>query len=154
MPWEVTIRRADGAPLGDLAYVRQQITNALPAIQFYRAPSGLERIAAARAKGYEYPDIIREHFEGLPATDRAQFEGDCFSVELYGFQAEPLNEIYANVRGDGNPMPMLAALCRPNEWVAIDDTSGQPVDMTGASPSGWAAFRAYRDRVVRTFRPK
>jgi hypothetical protein len=40
MSWEVTIRHADGAPLGDLASFRQQITDALPAIQFHREPSG------------------------------------------------------------------------------------------------------------------
>jgi hypothetical protein len=61
MPWEVTIRRADGAPLGDLAAVRQQIAAALPAIQFDREPSGAEKIAAARAASVEFPDIIRQH---------------------------------------------------------------------------------------------
>jgi hypothetical protein len=149
MPWEVTIKRLDGAPLGDLASVRQQITNALPAIQFYRVPSGLEKIAAARAAGVEFPDIIRQHLEGRPATEQAEFEGDGFLVTLYGFRAESLDAIYAEVRGDGNPVPVLAALCRPNEWVAIDGTCGQPVDMAGASASGWEAFRAYRDRIIR-----
>jgi hypothetical protein len=56
--------------------------------------------------------------------------------------------VLAEVRGNGNPLPVIAALCRPNEWVAIDDASRQPVDLDGADAAGWEAFRAYRDRVI------
>jgi hypothetical protein len=150
MPWELTIRRADGAPLGDLAGVRQQIAAALPAMQFHRELSGPETIAAARAVGVEFPDIIRQHLEQRPATEQAEFEGDGFSVVLYGFEANPLSAIHAEVRGNGNPAPMLAALCRPHEWVAVDDASGQPVELAGAAAAGWEAFRAYRDRAIRS----
>lgn len=148
MPWEVTIQRTDGAPLGDLATVRQQFEAALPALQFYREPSGLEQIAAARAIGVEFPDVIRKHMEQRPATEQADYEGDGFSVRFYGFEAQPLDTVYAEVRGDGNPLPLLAALCRPNTWVATDDTSGQPVDLEGAAAAGWEAFRAHRDRAI------
>jgi hypothetical protein len=150
MPWEVTIRQADGTPLGDLAVVRQQIAVSVPAMQFHREPSGPEKIAAARAAGIEFPDVIRQHMEGRPATEQAELDGDGFSVRLYGFDAQPLLAIYAEVRGNGNPVPFLAALCRPNGWVAVDDTSGQPVDLAGPTAAGWESFRAYRDRVIRS----
>jgi hypothetical protein len=153
MPWEVTIRGANGAPVGDMAAVRQQITAAVPAIQFRREPSGLEQIAAARALGIEFPDVLRQHFEQRPATERAEFEGDGFSLVLYGFEAQPLTAIHAEVRGDGNPVPVLAALCRPNGWLAVDDASGQPVEMAGTAAAGWEAFRAYRDRAIRSIQP-
>ena len=130
MSWEVTIRRADGAPLGDLVTLRQQIGDALPGTQFQREPSGQEKIAAARAAGVEFPDIIRQHLESRPATELAEFEGDGISVVLYGFEAEPLSAIHAEVRGEGNPVPVLAALCRPQGWGAVDDASGQPIEMT------------------------
>lgn len=150
MPWEVTIRRADGAPLGELAAVRQQITAAVPAVQFHREPSGLEKIAAARAAGLEFPDVIRQHLEQRPATERAEFEGDGFSVVLYGFEAQPLSAIHAEVRGDGNPAPVLAALCRPHGWVAVDEASGQPLELGASAAAEWEAFRAYRDRAIRS----
>lgn len=131
MPWEVTIRRADGAPLGDLEVVRQQITSALPTIQFHRESSGLEKIAFAQAKGVEFPEVLLRHFEQQPATERAEFSGDGFSIVLYGFEAQPLAAIHAEVRGDGKPLPILAALCLPHGWVALDDASGEPVELAG-----------------------
>jgi hypothetical protein len=150
MPWEITIRRVDGAPLGDFVSVRQQIELALPPIRFYRAPSGPERIAAARATGVEFPDVIRKHLEQSPAKDEAEFEGEGISIRLYGFGNQPLDAIHAEVRGSGNPVPALTALCRPNGWFAIDDANRQPVDLIGPAASGWEAFQAYRDKAIRS----
>jgi hypothetical protein len=151
MPWEVTIRRADSAPLGDLATVREQISTALPGVQFHRQPSGQEKIAAARAMGVEFPDIMRQHLEQLPATEQAEFEGDRLSLVLYGLDAQPLTALRAEVRGNGNPVPVLTALCVPNAWVAVDDATGNPIDLTGPA-AGWESFRAYRDSAVRSLK--
>lgn len=148
MPWEIAIRNADDSALADVATVRQQFTAAIPGLQFYREPSGLEKIAAARAMGVEFPDVIRQHMEQRPATEQADYEGDGFSMRFYGFGAQPLRAVYAEVRGDGNPLLVLAALCRSNKWIVTDDTSGRPVDLDGAVAEGWEAFRAYRDRVI------
>lgn len=148
MPWEITIRRGDGEPLGDLTTVRELFVAAIPGLQFYREPSGPEKIAAARAMGVEFPDVLRQHMETRPATEQADYEGDGYSIRFYGFNGQPLSAVYAEVRGNGNPLPALAALCRPNKWVATDDANGQPVDLDSAAASGWEAFRAYRDRVI------
>jgi hypothetical protein len=43
---------------------------------------------------------------------------------LYGFNAEPFTAIHAEVRGRGDPHPVLAALCRGNGWAATDDATG------------------------------
>ena len=51
MPWEVTIRRADGDPLGDFPTVRAGIEAAVPGMQFFRQPSGADRVAAAHTRG-------------------------------------------------------------------------------------------------------
>jgi hypothetical protein len=154
MPWEITIRRSDGSPFGDFPTVRHQIITALPAVTFQRLPSGLERIAAARAAGVEFPEVIRQHFEGQPAAEQAEFEGDGFSLELYGFEAQPLSAIHANIRGNGNPVPVLAALCRPHDWLAIDDAGGKPIDLTGAEAAGWESFKAYRNRAISSIRAR
>ena len=52
------------------------------------------------------------------------FEGDGFSILLYGFNAEPLIALHAEVRGNGDLHPVLTALCRKNGWVAVDDATG------------------------------
>src|SRR5436190_1036567 len=114
MPWEITIRSPDNAVLGDAATVREKITAAIPGIQFHVEPSGAERIIAARAIGVEFPDAIRKHMEVRPARLQALFEGDAFIIELYGFDSQPLCMIHLEIRGSGNPMPALAALCVPN----------------------------------------
>lgn len=150
MPWEVTIRRADGSALGDVESVQQQIVTAVPEMKFYREASGPEKIAIARAQGVEFPEVILRHFESMPAKLGAVFQGDMFTVSLYGFEAVPMQMIHAEIRGDGNPVPVLAALCLPCGWVAVDDASGQTVDLAGATASGWESFRAYRDQAIRT----
>jgi hypothetical protein len=124
-----------------------QIQAALPGVQLYREPSGADRVAAARARGVDFPDPIRQIFERQPARVQAVFEGDGLSVLVYGFEAAPLVALHVEVRGDGHPVPVLAALCRPNGWVADDDGTGRPVDLAGAA-AGWEAFRAYRDRAA------
>jgi hypothetical protein len=148
MPWEVTIKHADGLELGDFEYVQQQINTALPGIQFCREPSGLEKIAAARKLGVEFPEVILRHFETLPAKVGAMLSIDELVVSLYGFGAQPLLMIHAEFRGEGNPLPVLASLCKPNGWLAVDDASGERVDLTELEGSGWEAFRSFRDHAV------
>ena len=96
-------------------------------MQFFQQPSGAAQVAAARARGVEYPDVIRQIFEKQQAKTQAVFEGEDFSVLLYGFDAEPLAAIHAEVRGGGDPHPVLTALCRGNGWVATDDATGGAV---------------------------
>lgn len=153
MPWDVTIRRPDGEPLGDVDAVCERIAEAVPDVQFYREPSGAERIAAVRARGIEFPEIVRQRLESEPARVRAAFEGGGLSVLLYGFEARPLVALHAEVRGEGNPVPLLAALCRPSGWEAVDDATGRPVDLSGAAAAGWEEFRAYRERAGRDSLP-
>jgi hypothetical protein len=148
MPWEVTIRGANHKPLGDLAVVRQQIVASLPGIEFHRDPSGLEKIAAARDAGVEFPDIIRQHMEMQPPQEQAEFKGDGFSLVLFGLEAKHLEVIHVEIRGNGNPLSVLADLCQPHGWIAIDDASGQPVDLGGVVDAGWESFRALRDRAI------
>jgi hypothetical protein len=127
MPWEVTIRRADGEPLGDVPAVRERIEATVAGMRFFQEPSGAERVAAARARGVEFPDVIRQVLEKQPAKIQAVLEGDGVSVLLYGFEAEPLSALHAEVRGAGDPHPVSTAPCRGNGWVAADDATGQPV---------------------------
>lgn len=148
MPWEVTIRRSDGSALGTLESVQQAIVTAVPGMHFYREASGPEKIAIAREKGVTIPDVIVRHFENMPAKVGAVFQGEHFTVSLYGFDAQPLVAFHADVRGDGNPVPLLAALCRPNDWIAIDNASDTPFDLAGPSAIGWETFRSYRDQAI------
>jgi hypothetical protein len=148
MPWEITIRRPDGSPLGDLVSVRHQMTHAVPGIVFYQEPSGTEKVAAYRRAGIELPEIVRHSLEKHPARVRAEFKSGEFSVSFYGLESEILCSVLAEVRGNGNPVSVLAALCLPNGWIVIDDASGRPVDLSGNSATGWDDFREFRDHAI------
>ena len=150
MPWEITIRRPDGSPLGDLDSVRLHMTQAVPGVAFCQEPSGAEKVAAYRQAGIELPEIVREGLEKHPARVRAELKSGEFSVSFYGLESEPLCSVLAEVRGNGNTVSLLAALCLANGWIVIDDASGKPGDLSGGSPTGWDGFREFRDRAIRS----
>lgn len=79
MPWELTISREDQDSLGDLESLQKAIESAIPGVEFYREPSGLEKMAAA---GIEFPEVMRAFLETAPATVQAEFEGDGFSMRF------------------------------------------------------------------------
>jgi hypothetical protein len=70
-------------------------------------------------------------------------------VQLYGFESIPLRTVHLETRGEGNPLPLIAAICVPNGWTAVDDSTSQPLDLASEAASGWDKFREYRDRVIR-----
>jgi hypothetical protein len=151
MPWEVTIRRADGSSLGDRGEVVRRISEAVSAMTWVEEPPFLERIKDMPDHPFHaliptWPEEVRASFSRPKLY--GDFEGDRFSIRVYGFEGQPISAVNAEVRGDGNPMPVLAALCLPNGWVAIDNRSGQPVELSGGAAAGWEEFRQYRDRAI------
>ena len=149
MPWELTIRRRDNTPMGEMDLVRQQMTRSLPGLQFYLEPSGAEKLAALDARGISMPEFTREFLRGRPAVEQADYDGESFSIRLYGFDQVPLVSVCAEIRGNGNPLPAIAALCRPNGWIAIDIANNQPVDLEAEAASGWEFFTQWRDDAIR-----
>lgn len=100
MPWELTISRAGQLPLGDIEAVRRAVETAVPGVQFYREPSGLEKIAAA---GIEFPDVLLRHLNNSPATIQADFEGEGFSIRFFLGAGPEVERMGAEVRGSGGP---------------------------------------------------
>jgi len=124
MPWELTIARADHAPLGDVEAVRRAVEAAIPGIRFYREPGGIEKIAAA---GIEFPEALRRHLESSPATTQADYEGDGFSIRLFLGAGPVVESVGAEVRGSGDPAPELRRLAQGTGWVIIEDADGTQV---------------------------
>ena len=155
MPWELTIRTRTGDPLGEREAVVKLISAAVPGMNWIDEPPLLERIRDMPDHPFHaliptWPEETRASF----ARSRllGDFDAGEFSVRLYGFEAQPIAAVYVEVRGNGNPVPLLAAICIPNGWVAIDGTDGQPVDLAGEAANGWARFREYRDDAVRSLK--
>lgn len=158
MPWEVTIVdykgrppanfRADGRPdpkpLGSHSQVVQIIKTALPELEWGQTSNLPPEILGAFS-----PDI-----RAMMSTPRlkAAFDGEDFSIELYGFEQEPINYLHAEIRGEGNPLALLSRMCSPQHWSVVSDADGSFVDLGANSPSQWNDFREWRDRAIASFR--
>ena len=128
MPWEITIRTADGLPLGEREVVRERIADAFPGVQFYWEPSGLEKIAAFRATGQEFPDILRKHLERTPSKEQGDFEGDNFSVRFYLGTEATIADVDADVRGETKrALSHLRRLATMWNWVVVKCGGEEPL---------------------------
>ena len=127
MPWEVMIQRADGQALGDKESVIGAMQAAIPGLEFGFEPSGLEKIAKARAAGIEFPECLRTFFQTQPARTVAAGTLDGCSVNFYGFDEVTLLTVSLEIRGNGDPTASLLALCLQQGWIAIDCASQRPL---------------------------
>lgn len=148
MPWEVSLRRKDNQPLGDASLVCKGIEAALPQTRIYREMSGKEKLEAALAQGVEFPEVIRAALERQPAKTQAEYQVDDLVIVFYGFESEPLQQLHAEIRGNGNPAEALLRVCMENAWQAIDDSTGKTIELRDSIPAGWQSFVEYRERVT------
>jgi hypothetical protein len=152
MPWEVKIRKPGSEPLGSRAEVVGLIAAAVPAIEWIEDPPLLDQIKDMPDHSFHqllptWPEETRAYFS-QPHLRGDYLEADL-SIRLYGFEAVPLTCVHAEVRGNGNPLPVLAAICRGNGWVVVESDGGTPVELAGATAPGWERFRQYRDEAIR-----
>ncbi|HEV3383496.1 MAG TPA: hypothetical protein VG097_01710, partial [Gemmata sp.] len=130
MPWELTIRSSNDGSLGDRETVVKLITLAVPGIRWIEEPPLLERIKDMPSHPFHalihtWPEETRASF--ARSRLRGDFDGGEFSIQLYGFEAQPIPSVCVEVRGNGNPVPLLAAICIPNGWIATDGRDGQRI---------------------------
>lgn len=98
-------------------------------------------------------DEVRAAISAIhPATDWSDpawgvLERDEWSIELNAGDAPVTQSIMLHVRGGGDPIPAIAAICRRTGWVAQDLSTGEPLDVADGARS-WQAFQAFRDQVV------
>lgn len=122
MSYSVSIRRADRSPLGDLETVERAISAAFPGVQFYGEPSGAEKIEVMRARGVEFPDVLRQFLEQEPATRQGDFDSDFanggFFVRFFlGANAE-VHTLLVELRGETERAgPFLELLSTQTGWV-------------------------------------
>jgi hypothetical protein len=100
-------------------------------------------------------------FESWPEETRAALSrpiikgllvADDFSLEIYGCDSDSVDSFSIWVRGTGNPIGLLASLCRTNGWRLIDDGTQATVDFNQVSAQGWEDFTNWRDRALDTLK--
>ncbi len=109
---------------------------------------------------YEIPeigasDVVRKAISsGFPATDWSDtgwgvVDGDGWSIEFnIGQEAEVGQMMIWHVRGSGDPVTPIAALCKAQGWSPLDSVDSQFLDLDAPSTEGWEHFQAFRDQIL------
>ena len=108
MSWDLTIKRGDGVPLGETERVKEAIQNACPGVEFYREPSGPEKLAAVPE--VEFPEVLREHFQTAAAQAQGDLEGPNYSLRFFlgEWGVDVVDEVDVEARGTTrNALPLL-----------------------------------------------
>jgi hypothetical protein len=92
--------------------------------------------------------------EAFPTTDWADPSWgvlDCgeYALEFSLGSDDPIPSFSVHVRGDGDPIRPLVAMCTSNGWRVIDVQTTELLDPQDPSTDSWARFREYRDRVTK-----
>lgn len=150
MPWEVTIKKANDEALGSQQEVIDRIKAAIPTIQWWVEPPMMEKIKDM--PDHPFHKLIptwsaeTQAYMSKPHLRGALENGELY-IEFQGFEQDPVRFINLEVRGNGNPMPPLAAICLPSGWMVIDLENNE-VDLAAGDAASWESFRQYRDHAI------
>ena len=141
MPWEIRIvNDAGDAPLGAKQSVVDWVAKMLPGVKLEQPPLPPPEILAT------FPEAVREAFT-RPKLEGV-YEQEGFSIEFYCSDEPHIRCLHADVRGNGNPLPILARLCLPKRWAVVSSADQSKVDLTGGEASQWQGFCEWRDRAI------
>jgi hypothetical protein len=144
MPWELqALPSDDRGSLGTVEHVQAKLRAVLPEIELFRDASGSEKLASMESQGIEVPDVIREHWLRSKGTHQALIEGAGFTIEFHlGDDEAAVVAVAINVRGSGDPMPVLRQLMKIEGWKVVD-LHGQPL-----TAESWQSFGSWRDDAI------
>jgi hypothetical protein len=141
MPWEIRIVNDEGdMPLGTKQVVVDWVAKALPGVHLQQPPLPPPEDPAT------FPEAVREAF-ARPKLE-AVYEEEAFSIEFYCGDEPEIRCLHADVRGNGNPLPILARLCLPRGWAVVSAADLSKVDLSSGEANQWKGFCDWRDRAI------
>jgi len=148
MAWELSIVHPNGHRLGRPKEVMAALSGALPELEWVELPPLLEEIQGQP----DHPlhkvlpgwSAEQRRRAGLPRTV-GSFEGEGFSLEVYGLEEDPIEDFYIDVHGDGDPTPTLRLLKTRTRWAVKELATDRFLDETQLRER-WAAFLDRRRR--------
>jgi hypothetical protein len=141
MPWEIRIISESGdLPLGTKQAVADWVSTVLPGVDLQRPALPPADILAS------FPEAVRAAF--MRPKLEAAYEEDDFSIEFYCTDEPEIRCLHADVRGNGNPLPILARICLPRRWAVVSSADLSRVDLTSGAASQWQNFRDWRDGAI------
>ena len=144
MPWEITIingTRDGRKPLGLRDDVIAALAEAVPGVELQRPPMPPEEMLAMM------PRAVRDAMT-RPKLE-ADFEHDDLSIQFYTSDTPEIDWINAEVRGNGDTLPVLHSICSNTGWSVIDVGENVIVDVANANSESWDSFRQWRDKAIR-----
>ena len=145
MPWEITIINGTPEarkPLGSRDDVIAAIAEALPGVLLQQPPGPPPEWLQ------QMPPAVRDAV--LRPKLEADFEAGDFSIQFYTSDEPVVHWVNGEVRGDGNPLPALAAICAKTRWSVIDAAQKSVIDLSSRDGAPeWEQFRRWRDRAIR-----
>jgi len=124
MPWEITIINGttdNRKPLGTRQDVVAAVAEAVPGVELQRPPMPPEEMLAMM------PPAVRDAMR-RPRLE-ADFEHDDLSIQFYTSDTPTIDWINAEVRGNGDPLPLLHSICANTGWSIIDVSENIVVDV-------------------------
>lgn len=93
-------------------------------------------------------------FGGLSWDDPAWgiLEGDEFSFEFNFTRLGPVDTFTLHVRGGGDAVTPIVAMCKHFGWQTLDYSTGEFLDLDSPSRESWQRYQEYRDRVISAYR--
>ena len=122
--------------MGTAEEIRQKISAILPGVDWSDPTGGFIELAGC---SFEFALLGDEDSE-----DEDEANAGGADARLDGFAIA--------VRGDGEPLPVLAKLCKPYGWNLGDAGTGEDIDLNKPSDPGWHEFKKFRDSVARKAR--
>ena len=85
--------------------------------------------------------------------------GDGFSIEINvgsfdSKEGDPVKSISFNVRGGGDPLPIIAEFCKRNNLTLHDLATGADIDLDEPSADGFEFYQAHRDDAIERARER
>lgn len=143
MPWEISIINGTveaPLPLGSREDVIAAFAESLPGVSLQRSPAPPAEILD------QMPLCVREAM--LRPSLEAEFDTDDLSIQFHTNDDPVLLWVNADVRGNGNPIPPLAALCQDRGWSVIDQADKSTVGLASSDAPAWERFRKWRDIAI------
>lgn len=140
MSWDVAIvkdPKDERVVLGTREDEIRAFANCTPSIELFKPDVPPPEMLAMM------PEIIRQ--SALRGDLEAIFETDDVDLHFQCSDEPEIRFVCVEARGDGNPLPILAALCLPNGWHVVEACNGPVVDLNAESAPGWEKFQRLCD---------
>jgi len=126
--------------LGTREDVIAALSGALPGVELERPPTPPKEFLGMM------PPAVRDAVT-RPRLE-ADFEHADFSIQFYTTDTPSVNWINAEIRGNGDPLPLLRSICSHTGWSVIDSGGNIVMDARNADASSWESFRQWRDKGI------